>query len=212
MLLQSQLVNVYPSLTGSPVNVFDSFMSTFGVDGEYRVGIEQPHLLLTMATSPGVHPLQGKPDVDWLGTYPSLSMLRLWTKVCFPEAKYSDSALRSMVRVLDQSPPVYPSLESNVLVNNSERLQNLLEPASRWNYILHFQCSEDTTKSISEQCRNFLDQKKRTWQFIHYFCFNAQDIRYNSLRPMFNSIFAHTSFSRISTIDTQFSIGAIGGD
>lgn len=61
---------------------------------------------------------------------------------------------------------------------------------SRSSKIVHIQCDMDA-KSISEQCRNYLDREKGNRQILTYFAFNAHDTRFNSLLPMFASIFSH---------------------
>lgn len=70
MLIQTLSVNVYSTRSRSQGGVFDAFTSTFGIDGEYRIGDDSSHLLLTRAKGTDRGPFQTKPDSDWLGESP----------------------------------------------------------------------------------------------------------------------------------------------
>lgn len=93
-----------------------------------------------------------------------------------------------MQRVLEQTPPLYPSVDFEMLTDSYGYLRDFTR--SKASKIVHVRCDTDT-RSISEQCRNYLNREKGNRQVLTYFAFNAHDIRFNSVLSMFASMFSH---------------------
>lgn len=130
-----------------------------------------------------------------------------------PDGVYSDAELRNLYRLLQQVPPVYPSLESRILLEHSDCLRDLLKAEPyHLNHIVHFRCQQGATESIAEQCRNFLDMKKNKWQLMAYFKFSLHDFRLSSLRQMWSSTLAYTAYSRIASVDCKSYTANIGDE
>lgn len=144
----------------------------------------------------------------WLGSSGLHLIIELQT-----DGGYSDSELKSLNRLLQQVPPVYPSLESRVILENSKCLQDLLKAdSSHLNHIVHFRCQQGVTELIAEQCRNFLDQKKEKWQLMTYFRFNSHDFRFSSLRQMCSSTLAYAAYNRIASHNYKGYTANIGNE
>lgn len=105
-----------------------------------------------------------------------------------------------MKRLLEQMPPLYPSTDFEIFADSHGHLKDFTR--SRASSIVHIQCDADA-QSISEQCRNYLDREKGDQQVLSYFAFNAHDVRFSSLLPMFTSFFAHFCHKLTLSLDTD---------
>lgn len=105
-----------------------------------------------------------------------------------------------MQQVLERMPPLYPAMDFGIFTDSHGHLKDFTR--SKTSRIVHIQCDADA-HSISEQCRNYLDQEKGDRQVLSYFAFNAHDVRFSSLSTMFASFFAHFSHKRTLPLGTD---------
>lgn len=105
-----------------------------------------------------------------------------------------------MQQVLEQMPPLYPATEFEIFTDSHGHLKDFTR--SKTSRIVHIQCDADA-HSISEQCRNYLDREKGDRQVLSYFAFNAHDVRFSSLLPMFATFFAHFSYKGALSLATD---------
>lgn len=115
-----------------------------------------------------------------------------------------DHVLTAMQRVLEQSPPIYPRLDFEVIIDSNGHLKNLAK--SKTSRIVHIQC-EEGAQQISEHCCNYLEAEKVPRQMLSYFMFNSHDVRFNSLLPMFASFFSQWFYNRATSQQADDTLG-----
>lgn len=112
------------------------------------------------------------------------------------EEQKPEHTLTAMQRVLEEAPPIYPPMDYEMIPDIHGHLNDLAR--SKTSSILHIQCDADG-QSISEQCRNCLNREKSKQEALSYFAFNSHDVRFNSLLPMFASLFAQVFYDQTTT-------------
>lgn len=200
MLTQAIICNIHSKHPEPSHRVFDQCTATFGIDDEYRLAKGSAHIDLSVDNGSETYPLIIPPG-NWFRRFPpSISLC------CFPnppplsaptnlteetEEQKPDRVLTAMQQVLQQMPPLCPPMGFDLFTDSHGHLKDFAR--SRASRIVHIQCDADA-HLISEQCRNYLDREKADQQVLSYFAFNAHDVRFSSILPMFASLFAHFSY------------------